>query len=278
MPEIQRGVSNAHIVSTDLTRLGKQAKYTPAGEAAFGVYPKEIEATVDYDKMWANAVSERVGKGNRAHILDVGCGNGRRTAALIQELIQKGHPVTAHLRDIQQSELAEAERFIKEKIEADDLVIATKQEDASMIALPDDSIEGVIAQSVLPWIDAKNTSQAVRQIRRILKKDGVSLISVMTPFNRVGIYNTVDVPEADMARRDEILNDISAEGAERDSAYIVHNTKYGKDISLFTMKAITKLILDSGLKIEQIEAFRNPQFSNGFGDEFPENIRLIARK
>jgi SAM-dependent methyltransferase len=132
----------------------------------------------NHDAFWAyrDALSEYIGGGN-GEALDVGCGEGR-----VSRLLQScGYTVTAV------DPVAELVKAAQEAQSAYNYAVAP----AGNLPFDNGSFDLVIAYNVL--MDVEDVSTAVKEIRRVLRKDGTLFISIVHPLADLELLDAADL-------------------------------------------------------------------------------------
>lgn len=112
---------------------------------------------------------------NRRHdILDVGCGPG----VIMEEVAKRGHKVRG--LDISEHMVAEANKRMRAYFPND---LPCMKGDIENLPFPDASMDIVLCLGVLPYVRDDNV--ALREIRRVLKKDGFAIL-VMSNLLKLG--------------------------------------------------------------------------------------------
>jgi SAM-dependent methyltransferase len=123
--------------------------------------------TPRHDAFWSyrDAFVEFVGRGSGS-ALDIGCGEGR----ISRELKALGYRVTAS------DAVAELVASAKDWDSAHDYAVAS----AAALPFADESFDLALAYNVL--MDVEDVPAALREARRVLKKGGTLIISIVHPF------------------------------------------------------------------------------------------------
>ena len=260
-----------------LKQIGQDGKATPGGKAAYGQWPREAEPLMELELQWLELVKLAFNEDQALDVLDAGCGNGIRFIPFIESLLRSGKSVKVRSRDIQPEAIDEVvKNYVALQNQAD---IDARQGDLTELNLLDNSLNGIMVSSVLGWLPSQEAlDKTIGQFYRVTKPRGLVFASVMSPYNRVGIYNSPEIEEGNVSRRDEMWNLAHFDGQEVTNPITVANARYNKNIILFTRIALERTFIDQGFKIETSEYFRNKQYPNRFNDQYPENINLIARK
>lgn len=251
----------------------------PGGAAAYGQWPVELELTLrDREQCWVDYVLATYPDEQDLAILDAGSGNGLGSLAFARALLKRREHLTAHLRDIQPGAIEEA---IQHYARVPQITSDAQVGSIAQLDLEDESVHGVVCESVLGWIPkSEQAQQAVAHFNRVLKPGGLVYASLMTPFNQVGINNTPHKEDAYhlRLRRDIMWEIVHSSGREMRDPLSIFQVNYEKPMLLFTPRAARELFTRNGFVIEESAPFRNEHYSNGFSNHYPENMYVIARK
>jgi SAM-dependent methyltransferase len=145
-----------------------------------------------HDAFWAyrDHFTRFVGSGS-GRALEVGCGEGR----VSRELKALGYRVTAT------DAVAAMVEAAKQADSADEYRVAS----AGALPFDDEQFDLVMAYNVL--MDVEDVPAALREIRRVMKRDGMLFISLVHPFRDRGRFA----------------------GPEADAAFVVEGSYYGRD-------------------------------------------------
>lgn len=260
-------------VEKSLKLIGKDKKVVPGGPLAFGQWSIGSNSKLDtLEKKFINLLLTNFSSSDakEINILDAGCGNGLDFMPIINKFRLNKIPIIAHFRDIQ-SEAVTATINNYRSVPTE-VVVDVKQGDVSTLDFPKASLDGIYIKSVLGWLPSLEViNQTVLGFNKIIKPGGLVYVSTMSPYNQVGI-------NCDISKRDNMWQKVNTTGQEINEPIIVYNGYYQRPVSLFTRNALNRLFQENGFKIVSSEYFRNELFSNGFSDEYPENVNLIARK
>jgi SAM-dependent methyltransferase len=267
-------------VSRMIRDLGSKTDM-PGGKEAYGKWPTEAKQELNpYEKLFIDRLCQANSNEKVLSILDAGCGNGLTLLPFLYELKQKGYDISVFMRDIQQDAIEHVNANYNQ-LSSQLVSLDARTADLTALDLPDNSIDGLISSSVLGWLpDSESIHRTLSHFHRVLTPDGLIYLSVMTPFNRVGIYNDQTIQEGDMTRRDEVYALTHPNGEESSEIWTVQNSKYQKPVHLFTQKALTDYVEQASMKVEFSTYKRNDsiKFRNGFTDEYPEILAAIVSK
>lgn len=114
---------------------------------------------------WFEWIASMIPMEAMERVLEVGCGSGELWKYFDQEILRKKE---IHVTDVSSGMVEDAAQLLK-KSGRDTLIFET--EDCQKLSYPPESFDGVIANHVLFYV--KNLPGALREIRRVLKPDGV---------------------------------------------------------------------------------------------------------
>lgn len=114
---------------------------------------------------WFEWIASMIPMEAMGRVLEVGCGSGELWKYFDQEILRKKE---IHVTDVSSGMVEDAAQLLK-KSGRDTLIFET--EDCQKLSYPPESFDGVIANHVLFYV--KNLPGALREIRRVLKPDGV---------------------------------------------------------------------------------------------------------
>lgn len=114
---------------------------------------------------WFEWIASMIPVEAMGRVLEVGCGSGELWKYFDQEILRKKE---IHVTDVSSGMVEDAAQLLK-KSGRDTLIFET--EDCQKLSYPPESFDGVIANHVLFYV--KNLPGALREIRRVLKPDGV---------------------------------------------------------------------------------------------------------
>lgn len=182
-------------------------------------------------------------------ILDIGCGNGR----LLQLFEGK---------NIDYLGLDNSEKLIaiaKEKYPSNKFLVA----EALHLPFPADSFDKVFLIAVLHHIpSAELRQQALREIKRILKLDGLLFLTVWDIHRKEAIIPLLKYAFLKLIRKSRL---------DFKDVFIPWGKNLQRYYHFFTRSEVTKLIKHSGLKIEKLGIARNETGRRS-------NMFLICRK
>lgn len=114
---------------------------------------------------WFEWIASMIPMEAMERVLEVGCGSGELWKYFDQEILRKKE---IHVTDVSSGMVEDAAQLLK-KSGRDTLIFET--EDCQKLSYPPESFDGVIANHVLFYV--KNLPGALREIRRVLRPDGV---------------------------------------------------------------------------------------------------------
>jgi demethylmenaquinone methyltransferase/2-methoxy-6-polyprenyl-1,4-benzoquinol methylase len=133
---------------------------------------------------------EELGVGANETVLDVGCGTGNLTLALLARLSPEGRVVAV---DISTRMIAEARRKVS------DPRVAWHAADAARLPLPDASCDRAICCAVWPHFDDR--AAAAAELRRVLRPAGLLHVWHLVPRGRV---NEIHAAAGEAVSRDAL--------------------------------------------------------------------------
>ena len=114
---------------------------------------------------WFEWIASMIPLEAMGRVLEVGCGSGELWKHFDQEVLKKKE---IHVTDVSSGMVEDAAQLLK-KSGRDTLIFET--EDCQKLSYASESFDGVIANHVLFYV--KNLPEALREIRRVLRPDGV---------------------------------------------------------------------------------------------------------
>ena len=275
-------------IGRELTQLGLDGIVRQAGKG-FGVWLTEAEKNLGGIKQeWVSSVAALARKGRKVRFADAGCGNGNAAIPFIREFAQLRYGVEAQLIDLQPTAITEARENIAHSRLPQSVLVGLRVGDVTDLPFASASQDGIISESVLGWLGAKeNIDAALRSFTRVLTPGGYAYLNVMTPYNRSCLVNIGNKSTEERLSEVQETLDIHP-----DEPYLFHNPKYTDEfgqprpVLYLTEPALSRMLASVGLTVVQSEYVRNKKLSNGLNDidpltasyKFPENLSVIARK
>lgn len=207
--------------------------------------------------------------GRPIHLVDALSGNGARSLALALHLAETS-PVTMYLVDWQPGAHEDAKRLL----EAQEIIPRNFQPvflsiDIKKFHPPQGTIDGISFVGAMHFIPPKDLSAILSMFKQSLNRDGIVFGAVCSIFNHAAISYQ------NKTKLDEVINATSVINAQQP----FHRPETLNGPMWFYTPEILKATLQlSGLICNQIKLVRNDYFSNGWGDDYPEDIYFAATR
>lgn len=188
-------------------------------------------------------------------VVDLGCGNGRHLI-----------PCAEHCKeviglDISKELLSITKKKLKEKNLDNTILLHANM---TNIPLKNDTVDSILFIAALHNIKGKDRRiQSLKEVKRVLKKDGTALISVWSRWQ-------------DKYRKHFLKKWFTKKGQTEFGDIDIYWKQHGLDIPrfyhLYSKKEFIEDILKSGLKIEKIEGVKL------CSQKYPDNYFVVVKK